>query len=461
MMATASPTPATRDKPSDGLRGFIRNLQSAIYNLQSVRRPSIARQTISTRDELIDALAVAAELEHALCCLYLYAGFSLKRRPDAHCTPAQAELTRDWTTTVFLVARQEMGHLGMVCNMLAAIGGAPYFLRPAFPLPAEEYPLRLPLELLPFGEQALQRFICFERPEGVDEPDCDAVSSFGLPIRLQFDSVQQLYDEITDGFEHLVAVHGESTLFIGPGAAQIGNEQINFPTTGAYNVDLQRVTDLKSARSAIAQIVEEGEGAPEPTPTSHYARFKAILATVQEEQARDPNFEPARRLAPNPVTIARNSLISNTTMLGGIGLAAAQIFNRAYEAMLLMLIRFYADTDESPADVAALQAVAFFPMMTMVIRPLGEILSELPAADDRPDLFAGPTFEFDRNVGLLPHRGPALTVIGELLTQIAAETADLSDTAARRQLPQAARLAFVQANLARIAVNFKNTLPLP
>ncbi|NJM06064.1 hypothetical protein HC891_07470 [Candidatus Gracilibacteria bacterium] len=102
--------------------------------------------------------------------------------------------------------------------------------------------------------------------------------------------------------------------------------------------------------------------------------------------------------------------------------------------------------------------MAFFPMMTMVIRPLGEVISELPASADHSDLYAGPTFEFDRNVGLLPHRGPALTIIGELLTQIAAETADLSAAAARLLLPQAERIAFIQANLARIAANFKATL---
>ena len=43
---------------------------------------------IRTREDLIDALGRAAELEHAIMCQYLYAAFSLKTAADG-LTPDQ------------------------------------------------------------------------------------------------------------------------------------------------------------------------------------------------------------------------------------------------------------------------------------------------------------------------------------------------------------------------------------
>src|SRR5690242_6702270 len=85
---------------------------------------------IATRSDLIHALTEAAELEHALLLQYVFAGLSLKQRPDEGLTATQAELVRSWKTTIELIARQEMAHLGTVCNLLSAIGAAPHLTRP-------------------------------------------------------------------------------------------------------------------------------------------------------------------------------------------------------------------------------------------------------------------------------------------------------------------------------------------
>ena len=77
---------------------------------------------ITSREELVDALTEAAELEHGLLCQYVFAAVSLKQTADEGITWPQAELVRGWKRTLLEVARQEMAHLGTVCNLLTAIG---------------------------------------------------------------------------------------------------------------------------------------------------------------------------------------------------------------------------------------------------------------------------------------------------------------------------------------------------
>src|SRR4051794_17902087 len=88
---------------------------------------------ITTREDLIQALGTAAELEHSVCCMYLFAAFTLKRTPEEGVSWEQAESGRSWMATLLGVAREEMGHLGTVLNLLAAVGGAPHLWHPSFP----------------------------------------------------------------------------------------------------------------------------------------------------------------------------------------------------------------------------------------------------------------------------------------------------------------------------------------
>jgi hypothetical protein len=51
---------------------------------------------IDTREELINALYEAAELEHGLMVQYLFAALTMKKRLDEGITGSQQELTRKW-----------------------------------------------------------------------------------------------------------------------------------------------------------------------------------------------------------------------------------------------------------------------------------------------------------------------------------------------------------------------------
>ena len=95
----------------------------------------------------------------------------MKRAPEEGVTWQQLELMRQWGASLLLVARQEMEHLGLVCNLLTAIGEAPTLRRPDFPLGPRYYDLGIPCLLEPFGLPALERFIGFEAPETVSGED--------------------------------------------------------------------------------------------------------------------------------------------------------------------------------------------------------------------------------------------------------------------------------------------------
>ena len=71
---------------------------------------------IDTREELINALHEACEIEHSLLVQYLYAALSVKKGLDEGLTPHQQRLARDWQARMLVIAREEMGHLGIACN---------------------------------------------------------------------------------------------------------------------------------------------------------------------------------------------------------------------------------------------------------------------------------------------------------------------------------------------------------
>jgi len=116
-------------------------------------------------------------------------------------------------------------------------------------------------------------------------------------------------------------------------------------------------------------------------------------------------------------------------------------------------MRFFAHSDERTAELTGLQRAAFFPMMTTVIRPLGELLTLLPTGSDPPGSTAGPAFRFTRNITLLPHREAAWTVIQGELDALAEAAEDLSEDSGYPEEVRA-RLSLMHENLARIAIDF-------
>ena len=62
-----------------------------------------------------------------------YAAFSLRAEPGEGLTAAQLPVVAGWRRAINEIALQEMIHLALVNNLLAALGGAPRLGRTIFP----------------------------------------------------------------------------------------------------------------------------------------------------------------------------------------------------------------------------------------------------------------------------------------------------------------------------------------
>jgi hypothetical protein len=350
-----------------------------------------------------------------------------------------------------------MEHLGLVNNMLTAIGEAPYFERPNFPLGPRHYRIAIPFKLERLTPSALSRFIEFEMPRQPDHGSTQRLTATVPTVTAgDFQTIGQLYAEVLALFTELDQIDS-SELWIGPPGAQfVTTEVIPVPIRGVslagkaiYDVNLVAVKDLASAQAAIAQILKEGEGIPEPTPTSHFERFLAIAEELAAAQREDPGFDPARPVIEDP----RGHITNRATR------AVADLFELAYGTLMLMLMRYFAHADETQAELAALQQTAFFPLMTTAIRPLGEVLTLLPAHADKPTPTAGASFTFTRNLTLHPHRRAAWQVMLLQLEQLAADASRLY-TLPDYPEPVRERLELVYENAARMALVFSRAMNL-
>ena len=233
-------------------------------------------RVIDTREELASALTTAAELEHNLLLEYLFAAFSLKNAADDDLTWHQAELCRQWERNILRVARSEMAHLGMVCNLLSAIGHAPQFGRRNFPQqPTKTSPFDY--ELTPFSDETLYRFMRAEQPSGRrPRPPFrrNAPKTLSADYRQRapfyYKHTGELYRAIESAFSTI------DGLFIGPKADQDRSDWSN-------NFTIAAVTDAASARHAIAGILHDGEGAPRHREGSHYDVFEDIRDQLEDE----------------------------------------------------------------------------------------------------------------------------------------------------------------------------------
>ena len=384
--------------------------------------PPEAPFVIEHREALIYMLCQAAELEHGIMCQYLYAAFSLKQSQDEGLTAEEETAVRRWRKQISHVATQEMLHLSLVQNLLSAIGAAPHLSRPNFPQPARHYPAGVHLALMPFGDQALRHFMFLERPEGMDIEDADGMAAFGravpamqhgeiVPRGQDFATVGHLYRSIEAGIAHLAEKYGERSLFVGPPRAQATQQYFGWP-------ELVAVTDVASAQRAIDEILEQGEGPRGHWQDAHFGQFVAILDEYVQLREANPAFNPVRPVVPVNVRPAERDtdipLVSDP-----VARRVMDLFNVSYEILLLMLQRFFAHTEETDPQLKAL-ADATIALMFGAIKPLGDLVTRLPAGPEYPGRTAGPSFElFYESDYVLPHREAAWILLTERIRQAA------------------------------------------
>jgi hypothetical protein len=429
MRETASdpvPESPARAEPSGASTASVEAIGGRLRSVLDLRTGQHVDEraiVIENRSPLIYMLCTAAELEHALMCEYLFAAFSLKRSVDEGLTHEQLTAVERWRATILMVAKQEMLHLAIACNLLTAIGVSPHLSRPNMPHPARHYPSGVRLELLPFGEQALRHFLFLERPEGMDLNDAEGLAAVehAVPVTgkeeiaphlQEFQTVGHLYRSIEAGFRHLAEKMGEENLFLGPSRAQTRGELFGWKELGP-------ISSTEEAVRAIEAIVEQGEGPRGDWRNAHFGRFLSVLSEYLQLMENAPGLEVTRPVLPvlvrPPETGAAVNLITDPATA-----RVADLCNVAYEVLLHLLYRLMSHIDESADQMGTLATVAVG-IMSDVIGPLADILSTMPVGPGHPGRTAGVTFElFYQPDYLLPHRKAAWLVSAELLTAAAA-----------------------------------------
>ena len=388
---------------------------------------------IEDREQLIFVLSEAAELEHSLTCAYLFAAWSLKTRDDDGLTSEQLAEVRSWERDISGIAVQEMTHLALACNLLTSIGGAPHFARPNLPQRTRYYPQDVQISLEPFTAATLRHFVYLERPEGMDAEDAEEfvpppraqVPWHGpgrvIPRGQQFATVGHLYRGIAQGFTTLVGRIGGDAVFLGTPGAQALTSDFGFP-------ELQQITDLASALSAIETIVEEGEGARGDWSNAHYGRFLAMSRRYDELLADDPSFTPARPVLSNPFVRQPFDCDPVNLLSEPFTIEVADLGNAAYASMLQVLARTFAHSTENAAELATLNNVSVSAMFRL-LKPIGVLLTRLSAGPNWPGRTAGMSFELYRSLHLLPHRNAAWALLHERLSALGGHAATLAGEA--------------------------------
>ncbi|MEQ1808649.1 MAG: ferritin-like domain-containing protein [Terricaulis sp.] len=366
--------------------------------------------SIRTREELSNALRQAAELEHALLSQYLFAALTLKKSGEG-LTPPQEKLARAWEAEILLIAREEMGHLAIVFNLLAAIGEPAALMRPPLPRQIDYYPF--PFDLLPFGDEALHRFLTFELPRDHPPPPPPGADlraggaslmsqDFGIgPEPIDYKYVGELYSEIKGGF----AAIPEKQLFIGPAAAQTDDNW-----SDPY-LDIRVVNDKASAIAAIDEIIEDGEGSPNNTDDSHYRRFEKIRLELFDAG----RFSAARAVVKNPATRSDPAVSGTVTLITNPqAMELAKLFNITY-AFTLSVLQYYftlAPVDDVERARRERLRECSQRLMSIALRPLAEILTKTPVAPNAAS-FAGPPFELYSTIAASPYPGVEWTILLE------------------------------------------------
>ncbi|WP_293931995.1 iminophenyl-pyruvate dimer synthase VioB [Iodobacter sp.] len=254
---------------------------------------------ISSKEELIQVLKQAINLELSIMLQYLYAAYSLPTYAAGEqlvaskkwsveqlalvCGGADRRQHSGWRGTILEIAHEEMIHYLIVNNLLMSLG-EPFF--PGTPLfglkAAEEFGLDTDFSFEPFSENVLARFVRFEWPHYYPSTG-KSIADFYALIRKAFENIPDLFTS------ELAKTSGEHHLFL--------NELTNrkFP---AYQLE---VNNRETALFAIDFVTEQGEGAAADSPyyaQSHFNRLREISRTLL---ASETPFEPAISVLKNPV----------------------------------------------------------------------------------------------------------------------------------------------------------------
>lgn len=228
-------------------------------------------------------LQFAIELEYSTLPLYLSSMFSLE--------------VQNYTAynTIRSVAMEEMVHMAIASNSLAALGGTPQFTKIRIPFPVQGLPggaePDLKVGLAQFSRNQLKNFMRIETPDfllrGLGRGETYPT------ISVFYKAILQAMKDNADAVRAAVKAGGASN--------QVGDD-IGFSTI-KYTPGVDPIDQLSQG---IDEILEQGEGASTRnlvtksafgSEESHYARFAALHYGAEYEEPKPP-IELTRKTEP-------------------------------------------------------------------------------------------------------------------------------------------------------------------
>ncbi len=382
---------------------------------------------LAWRDFLVMLLQVGAEIEHALMVEYLYAAYSLG---GSQVSAAGREDVRRWRKSIITVAREEMGHLLTVQNLLCLLGGPPSFEREDYPWSSPYYPFPFCLEKL-----SLDSLACYVYAEM--EPNMPAVVPGEGPEGKHFQEQDRKLIEkiVTDrvkaaGWDepHHVGEIYNSILEILQDAKLVPDSCFDADTYGLQaswdewgqgyrpvaddldkpipsrqsNVIVLQMGSRTEAIAGLKAIAGQGEAPhlrdPREKSPSHFARFVEIFQEF--EAAKDPTL--VRPVPLNPSTRPPGQGGTGTYIADDTSRTWANFFNVRYRLLLAYLAHSYRLPrleGQAGARAALLQRV-FAEMFN--VKAIAEILVRLPLGDPKAPERAGAPFEMPYTTTLPP-----------------------------------------------------------
>jgi Ferritin-like len=346
------------------LPNSAKSKRHALHHIKAVGRPgpihNYQRPDMTSRDHLVMLLISGAEIEHALMVQYLYAAYSINGDQD---TKEHRAMVEGWRASILSVAREEMGHLLTVQNVLVLLGAPINLSRAMIPWDHEFYPF--PFSLEPLSKETLQCFIYAEMPRleilGTAAPgkQREKIAPSSIPIEKQQDIIKEitdglakrfkrvtedthrvgeLYDEIIDLIKDPKRIpdsaFNEATYDMqacwddwgrgykaapraldpegsvdpndDPGGGELTPYAPGTLASRDAHVQIERAATRAQAIKALKALAAQGE-APhlredETGEPSHFERFIHIYEELKDLQTRDPSFKPMHGVPRNPTT---------------------------------------------------------------------------------------------------------------------------------------------------------------